>query len=123
MRSHVPGQVYLLHFTIPYVAIQHPGKKYQCAKHYLGWSEDLIARLTAHQKGNGARLVQVTREAGIGWHLARVWDGDRFLERRLKKRGGRSRLCPICQGTGLALEWEIYDTTAALLNSLSRGAR
>jgi hypothetical protein len=121
MRSHVPGQVYLLHFTVPYVAIQHPGKKYQCAKHYLGWSEDLITRLIAHKKGNGSRLVQVINDAGIEWQLARVWNGDRFLERQLKKRGGRSRLCPVCLGTGIALQWETYDTTAALLTGISVG--
>jgi hypothetical protein len=122
MQSHVPGQVYLLHFTVPYVAIQHPGKKYQCAKHYLGWSKDLIARLTAHKNGNGSRLVRVINDAGIEWQLARVWDGDRFLERQLKRRGGRSRICPICQGTGIALQWETYDTTAALLTGISVGA-
>jgi hypothetical protein len=35
--------------------------------------------------------------AGITWKVARVWnDGDRALERRLKRRKSGPRLCPIC---------------------------
>jgi hypothetical protein len=107
MRSHVPGHCYLLHFIVPYVAVQQPGKKLQTARHYLGWSADLLTRLAAHKNGNGARLVRVAKDAGIEWELARVWEGDRYLERRLKNRGGHSRLCPICLGTGTPIEWEL----------------
>jgi hypothetical protein len=113
MRTSVIGTVYLLHFTVPYVAVQHPGKKLQIAKHYLGWSEDLVSRLTAHQKGNGARLVQVVMAAGSDWELARVWENtDRHHERRLKNRGGRTRLCPICLGTGTPIPWQTAASTA-----------
>jgi hypothetical protein len=122
VRSHVAGHIYLLHFVVPYVAIQQPGKKLQTAGHYLGWSEDLMSRLLAHKNGQGARLTQVIKEAGIEWQLARVWPGDRFLERQLKKRGGRSRFCPLCLGVGTPLVWEAFESTAALLNELSVGA-
>ncbi len=82
----VPGVIYLLHFQQPY---RH-------ARHYLGWTEDLAARLEQHQKGQGARLLTVVREAGISWSLSRTWQGDRNRERQIKRMGGLSRSCPDC---------------------------
>jgi hypothetical protein len=41
--------------------------------------------------------MQVVGEAGIGFQLARTWDGDRYRERALKRQGGASRRCPICR--------------------------
>jgi len=82
------GLVYLLHFERPY---RH-------AKHYTGWTPNLERRLDAHAKGRGARLMTVITEAGIGWTLARIWPGTRSLERSLKRQGGASRRCPLCQG-------------------------
>jgi hypothetical protein len=81
-----PGRLYLLHIEPPY---KH-------AKHYLGYSEDLPARLRAHAAGNGARLIAVATAAGCEWQLARVWIGDRRLERS-KKKCGKTRSCPICR--------------------------
>lgn len=78
--------VYLLCFDRPYAH----------ARHYLGIAEDLGARLEQHRRGAGARLLQVIAEAGIGWRLARTWDGDRTLERRLKRQKNSPRLCPTC---------------------------
>lgn len=43
-----------------------------------------------------ARFEAAAR-AGIGWTLARTWDGDRNLERRLKNRHNGPKLCPICR--------------------------
>jgi predicted GIY-YIG superfamily endonuclease len=86
----VQGTIYLLHFDRPY---RH-------ARHYLGWAKDLQARLAEHERGTGARLLQVVKDAGISWHLARTWDGDRYRERQLKKQGGRSRMCPTCKQPG-----------------------
>lgn len=80
--------VYLLHFERPY---KH-------ARHYLGYSSNLTARLRKHRAGNGARLITVITQAGIGWEVARVWpDGGRDLERTLKARHSGVRLCPICK--------------------------
>lgn len=81
------GTVYLLHFSEPY---KH-------AKHYIGWAKDLTARLERHSAGTGARLIEVIQEAGIEWTLARTWEGvDRNFERAKKRRGGASRMCPLC---------------------------
>src|SRR5580704_11300859 len=81
------GVVYLVHFTEPY---RH-------ARHYTGWTADLGSRLAEHQAGRGARLLQVITQAGIGWTLARTWQGTRERERQLKRQGGASRRCPICR--------------------------
>lgn len=79
--------VYLLHFDQPY---QH-------ARHYLGSSDDLLARLEAHRCGRGARLMEVVVTVGIGFVLARTWPGGRDVERRLKNQHNAPRLCPICR--------------------------
>ena len=79
--------VYLLHFE----------RRYAHARHYLGFAENREARLAQHRRGAGARLMQVIVQAGIGWRLVRTWkEGDRTLERRLKRRHNGPRLCPIC---------------------------
>ena len=80
------GTIYLIHFTQPY---KH-------ARHYLGWASNLSSRLQHHRQGNGARLMQVIRQAGISWSLARTWAGDRKEERRLKNWHNAPELCPIC---------------------------
>jgi predicted GIY-YIG superfamily endonuclease len=77
---------YLLHFSKPY---KH-------AKHYLGTTQDLLARLQLHDAGKGARLTQVVREAGIDLQLVRTWPGNRTLELKLKRQHNSPRLCPIC---------------------------
>lgn len=80
-------KVYLIHFDLPY---KH-------ARHYVGSAENLAVRLSEHRKGQGARLLQVIQEAGIGWQLVRVWSkGGRDLERRLKRARNHPRLCPVC---------------------------
>ncbi len=82
------GTVYLLHFD----------QRYQHAGHYTGWADDLDQRLAAHQRGAGARLVEVITRAGIGFRLARIWPGaSRARERSLKNSGGAARRCPICK--------------------------
>lgn len=89
MRS-LTGVVYLLHFSTPY---KH-------AAHYLGFSTDLVGRLAEHAAGQGARLTQVVKQAGIGWSLTRVWpNATRFDERRLKNKHASPRLCPACGAT------------------------
>lgn len=81
------GVVYLIHFDEPY---EH-------ARHYLGYTKCLTVRLALHRSGQGARLIQVIQEAGIGWTLATWWRGDRSLERRLKNWHNAKKLCPICR--------------------------
>jgi predicted GIY-YIG superfamily endonuclease len=86
VQSHLT--VYLLHFNTPYYH----------ARHYIGVAEDLKRRLTIHALGKGARLMEVITSAGITWQLARTWQGNRKLERRLKNRKEASLLCPLCSG-------------------------
>jgi predicted GIY-YIG superfamily endonuclease len=81
--------VYLLHFDE--LLSDHAG-------HYVGSTSNLDARLEEHRSGNGARIMEVCKERGIGFQLARTWKGGRKLE-RLIKSGRRARLlCPICSG-------------------------
>ena len=83
-------QVYLLHFSEPY---KH-------AKHYLGSAVNAVERLKHHKSEScDVRLLRVVKAAGITFEIARIWKGDRRLERRLKGRG-LSRLCPICKQKG-----------------------
>ncbi|MPZ24453.1 MAG: endonuclease [Dehalococcoidia bacterium] len=88
MGERVPHRgLYLLHFD----------RDLGHARHYLGYAGDIPARLTAHAAGAGARLTQVARERGIGWTLAATWpNGARTDERRLKRNGASTRLCPLC---------------------------
>ena len=82
--------VYLLHFDTP-ISPNHS------TQHYLGSAADLQHRLAEHAAGQGARLTQVARQRGIGWIVARTWNGGRQLERQIKKRKNAPRYCPICQ--------------------------
>lgn len=80
--------VYLLHFTKPY---KH-------ARHYIGFTTvDVRFRVGLHRKGKASPLTRAVIDSGGDLLLARVWNGDRNDERRLKKQGGASRNCPICR--------------------------
>lgn len=90
------GTVYLLHYDAP---IGDPGNPHGYAQHYIGWTDDLETRLDEHAHGAArARLTTAFYQAGISFVLARTWEGDRKLERRLKNRKNAPRLCPICRG-------------------------
>jgi len=40
----------------------------------------------------------VVKDAGITWRRVRTWQGDRKLERQLKRRKEAPALCPVCAG-------------------------
>jgi predicted GIY-YIG superfamily endonuclease len=80
------GIIYMLCFHQPY---KH-------ARHYVGWTEDLLDRLDAHATGHGARLIAVIWHAGIGFTLVRICEGTRRRERAIKNAGGAVRYCPVC---------------------------
>jgi len=84
--SGLVGTVYLLHFT----------RAYEHARHYTGWTEDLLDRLDRHAVGCGARLMTVVSHAGIGFVLVRTCEGTRSTERAIKNAGGAVRYCPLC---------------------------
>src|SRR6266498_4099229 len=88
--SRPPGFVYLIHFDQP---IGNPTEPKGRVQH---WTQDLRSRLAEHEAGRGARLLEVIRDAGLGWKLARTWSGDRKRERQMKDQGGASRHCPEC---------------------------
>lgn len=89
----VRGQVYVLHFDRPV------GTERQQARHYIGWALRAEPRIQAHRRGWGARLLEVLHEAGGSFTVAQVWpDATRADERRLKNRGGGSRVCAVCLG-------------------------
>jgi hypothetical protein len=88
------GTTYLLHFIDP--ATGEPAR-YKHAGHYIGWTTDLHARLDAHARGTGARLVEVITGAGLGFTLARTWpQTTRDREDLLKHIGDARRFCPEC---------------------------
>src|SRR5258707_13937427 len=58
--------VFLNHFKTPY---KHAG-------HYTGMTGCLSARPKLHRSGNSAQLMEVARDAGIDWELARLWAFD-----------------------------------------------
>ena len=88
------GTVYLIHFDKPLGDLANPRG---LAQHYLGFTDDLDARMEAHANGNGSRIMEVVSNAGISWQLVRTWDGDRSLERKLKRQHNAPRLCPVCR--------------------------
>jgi hypothetical protein len=79
------GTVYLLHFE----------QALRGARHYIGWTSNLEARIARHRRG-GATFTGRFVAAGIGFRLARTWAGTPLLERELK-RVGHAPLCPLCQ--------------------------
>jgi predicted GIY-YIG superfamily endonuclease len=87
------GEVYLIHFS----------KAYKHARHYTGFTTDLPDRLKDHEKGRGARLMEVIKEAGITWRVVRTWTGTRALERAIKDMRAAPQLCPECSPHPLPL--------------------
>jgi predicted GIY-YIG superfamily endonuclease len=81
------------------VYLIHTETKLAHAGHYLGFSDNLAARIACHEHGNGAKLMAAFARNDIRWAVVRVWpDGDRELERKLKNQHHGPRLCPICCG-------------------------
>ncbi len=86
--------VYLIHFDEPLGDRSNPRGQ---ARHYLGYTEDLDARMEAHRRGNGSAIMRAVSEAGISWRLVRTWPGGRDVEKKLKSQHNSPRFCPICQ--------------------------
>jgi hypothetical protein len=83
--------LYLLHFSRPYVRVQH----------YLGFTPDasIERRVGEHLACNGkaSPLIKAAIGAGIGVSVAHQWPGGtRTDERRIKNRKDIPRWCPAC---------------------------
>lgn len=85
--------IYLIHFEQALGDLDNPHGQ---ARHYLGYTDNLKARLEAHRSGKGSRLMEVVKERGIEWVLVRTWPGDRGIEKQLKRQKNSPRLCPLC---------------------------
>ena len=96
--------VYLIHFDHPLGNLANPRGQ---AWHYIGYTENLDARLEEHRSGNGSAIMAAVGRAGITWHVVRTWEGGRDVERALKAQKNAARLCPICrQGRQMTLALE-----------------
>lgn len=94
-----PSFVYLLHLDAP-LSDRHT------AQHYLGFTFHIPSRMKKHSDGAGARFMQVAKERGISYVIARIWPGDRNFERQLKNQKNSPKLCPICRAAQLTRELE-----------------
>jgi predicted GIY-YIG superfamily endonuclease len=81
---------------MPVVYLIHFENKLSHAQHYLGYTTDLDNRLITHRCGHGSKLLAAVTRQNIDWQLVRTWNGDRALERKLKRRKNSRQLCPIC---------------------------
>ena len=94
MSTSARGWVYLVCFERP---IGDPANPKGSAGHYLGWADDVDARLAEHRAGRGARILAACVEQGIAFDVLRTWAGaDRSFERRIKRQHNAWRLCPRC---------------------------
>lgn len=90
--GHIVGSVYLIHLA----------RALHGARHYLGFSQDVPARLARHQAGRGAPLLKAATEAGINFRVVRTWKKkDGYFERELKAGNALQDLCPVCKKTNL----------------------
>jgi hypothetical protein len=86
---------YLYHFDPPYIPEGAEDDPRLWAGHYLGSAPDLNHRDSQQGGPDGARLLQIQKEAGGSWHLTRTWVGDRIKEFQLKTRASKA-YCPEC---------------------------
>jgi predicted GIY-YIG superfamily endonuclease len=84
--------VYILHFS---EALGH-------ARHYVGYSPNVPARIEKHIKGQGSAITKHLHKMGIDFEVAYVWQGaGRAFEKSIKhRRGSITQYCPICQAMG-----------------------
>lgn len=84
--------VYLIHISTPIAHMQH----------YVGYTRDLLERLSRHRSGSGARLLRWANENGVDYHIVRLWraghsPGEAYAkEVAIKRQNHSARLCPIC---------------------------
>ncbi len=65
------------------------------AQYYIGYAKDdetLLRRVTQHQKGNGARFTQVAVERNLAITVVTIIEGNRAVERKLKRQKNTRRI-------------------------------
>ena len=80
------GVIYLLHFDQPY---RH-------AKHYTGWTEDLLDRLDRHAAGAAPAWSRSSGKPGSASPWSASAKAPARTERAIKNAGGAARYCPAC---------------------------
>lgn len=86
--GHIIGTVYLVHAARPL-----HGKR-----HYLGFTENVAARVKRHKAGRGTPLLGAMTKRGISWRVVRTWrKRDGYFEQDLKRRFTLEQLCPVCK--------------------------
>lgn len=84
------GFVYVLHFD---TKLEHAG-------HYIGSTENLLRRLTAHANGCGARIMREMMLRGNKWRLGALGVAShasiRRVEREVKDQRHAIRYCGVC---------------------------
>lgn len=82
--------VYVLHFDTP---LAH-------AQHYVGMTNNLRQRLTAHASGHGASITAELFDRSLPWTLTGLFQttptNARRVERQLKESKNISRYCDLC---------------------------
>jgi len=84
--------IYILHFS---------KKVAEHAQHYVGFTNDTERRLQEHLNchENGSPLVKAAIESGFNVEVANIFEGDRKVEREIKRQKNTSRFCSICRGS------------------------
>ena len=86
------GEVYLFHFHQP---LGNPENRRAMASHYVGFAEDLTARLLKQLSGKGAKIVAAALERGISYDLYH-WPATLEVEKLIKARHNTAVYCPTC---------------------------
>ena len=83
--------IYILHFS---------KKVAGHAQHYVGYTSDSERRLKEHLNCNqsGSPLVKAAIERGYQVKVANTFEGDRKVEKQIKRQKNTSRFCSICNG-------------------------
>jgi len=68
------------------------------ARHYIGRSKALGARLRRHQQGRGSAITRAAVAHGLALEFGFVMMGCRHDEKMLKRMKNASRYCLICRG-------------------------
>jgi predicted GIY-YIG superfamily endonuclease len=83
--------------TIGTVYLVHAARALRGARHYLGFTQDVAARVSRHKKGRGTPLLGEMTRRGIPWRVVRRWNRrDGHFEKDLKRRYALADLCPVC---------------------------